>query len=179
MGGCCGDGGGDGGGGGEEKETATSTAAATDMNERERSLVADHSGRAKSLLLSSSVDWTVRLWSHQPRDGQQPLREVANFRSARDYVYDVRWSPVHPGMFAYVDGGGWLHVWDVNADMEEPVVKIQATDGCAAVKIRFTGDGKGLIVGDSTGVTHYFSVKEHSSLSRANAWIKLSKLNHT
>eukprot|EP00942_MAST-04A_sp_MAST-4A-sp1_P003337 g3337.t1 len=157
-----------------EGDGATSNNA---MTERELSSIADHSGRAKSLLLSSSVDWTVKLWSHQPRNGEQPLREVANFRSARDYVYDVRWSPVHPGMFAYVDGGGLLHVWDVNSDMEEPVIKIQVTDGCAAVKIRFTGDGKSLIVGDSTGITHYFNVKENTSLSRANAWIKLSKLN--
>ena len=137
--------------------------------------LADHSGRAKSLLLSSSVDWTVRLWSHQPRDGQHPLREVTSFRSARDYVYDVRWSPVNPGMFAYVDGSGWLHVWDVNVDMEEPVVKIQATDGCAAVKVRFAGDGKGLIVGDSMGVTHFFSL--NFAAPSPSSWLKLSKLN--
>ena len=155
---------------------SSSGSSSGEVNVDDLNALADHSGRAKSLLLSSSVDWTVRLWSHQPRDGQHPLREVANFRSARDYVYDVRWSPVHPGTFAYVDGGGWLHLWDVNSDMEEPVVKMQVTDGCAAVKIRFSSDGLGLIVGDSVGNVHYLNLKKELS-SRASAWMKLSQLN--
>ena len=165
-----------GGGSGSGSGSGSSSVDQEDLN-RTLSAMADHSGRAKSLLLSSSVDWTVRLWSHQPRDGQHPLREVASFRSARDYVYDVRWSPVHPSMFACVDGGGWLHVWDVNCDMEEPVVKMQVTEGgCAAVKVRFTRDGKGLIVGDSVGRVHYLMLKKETS-SRASAWMQLSKLN--
>ena len=53
------------------------------------------------LFLTSSTDWTTKLWSH--RNVKQPL---LTFENASDYVYDVRWSPAHPALFATVDGMG-------------------------------------------------------------------------
>ncbi|KAF2099661.1 WD40 repeat-like protein [Rhizodiscina lignyota] len=56
--------------------------------------------------------------------GVGPLLEITR----EDLVYDARWSPVRPGVFACVDGAGSLEVWDVNADVEVPVQKVQPSD---------------------------------------------------
>jgi len=33
-------------------------------------------------------------------------------------VLDVEWSPVHPAMFASVDGDGQLNIFNINQDQE-------------------------------------------------------------
>ena len=133
------------------------------------------SGKAKSLLLTSSVDWTVKLWSHTPRDAQHPLREIATFGSSREYVYDVQWSPLHPGLFCYVDGAGMLHLWNINRDTEEPIVRVQVTeDGKAGCnRVRWSHDGRKIIVGDSSGKTHLFDIASLVATPRSGAWGRL------
>lgn len=70
------------------------------------------------LVLSASMDWTVKLWS--PKDRSTPL---ASFEASQEYVYDVAWSPTHPSVFASCDADGYVDVWDVNKDKEQPVVR--------------------------------------------------------
>ena len=41
-----------------------------------------------------------------------------SFEDNGDYVYDVAWSPIHPAVFATVDGMGRLDVWNLNQDTE-------------------------------------------------------------
>ncbi|KAK8114662.1 hypothetical protein PG999_006731 [Apiospora kogelbergensis] len=60
------------------------------------------------LVLSSSLDWSVKLW--------KLVRE--------DVVYDAAWSPVRPGVFALVDGAGNLEIWDLSIETEIPITKI-------------------------------------------------------
>lgn len=60
------------------------------------------------LFLTSSFDWTVKLWSVKEN------RPLYSFEDNGDYVYDVAWSPVHPALFATVDGTGRLDLWDLN-----------------------------------------------------------------
>lgn len=43
---------------------------------------------------------------------------IASFDEADDYVYDVKWHPNHPAMFASVDGAGKFDVWNLNLDTE-------------------------------------------------------------
>ena len=92
------------------------------------------------LVLSSSTDWTVRLWNyqHQPKKrGETSAAEIIGlkcFEDPKDYVYDVAWSPEHPALFAAVDGQGFLSLYDLTSpDMEMPVAKYQvgAEDGAA------------------------------------------------
>lgn len=33
-------------------------------------------------------------------------------------MYDARWAPTHPAVFATADGSGFLDVWDANEDTE-------------------------------------------------------------
>lgn len=90
------------------------------------------------LVLSSSVDWSVKLWKVRPPAATgtsnasapgttqfvTPILDIAR----EDLVYDARWSPVKPSVFALVDGAGSLEVWDVNVDVEVPVQKVTPSD---------------------------------------------------
>lgn len=43
---------------------------------------------------------------------------IHSFEDNSDYVYDVQWSPVHPALFATVDGMGRLDLWNLNEETE-------------------------------------------------------------
>ncbi|KAG9257942.1 WD40-repeat-containing domain protein [Emericellopsis atlantica] len=84
------------------------------------------------LVLSSSLDWSAKLWkvrapaatSTGTGDGiVSPLMDFVR----EDVVYDARWSPIKPSVFALVDGAGWLELWDIAVETEEPVARILPT----------------------------------------------------
>lgn len=90
------------------------------------------------LFISSSFDWTVKLWSTKVRplklkvDARcyihaklappfsflQSTRPLYSFEDSCDYVYDAMWSPTHPALFACVDLAGRLDLWNLNNDTE-------------------------------------------------------------
>ncbi|KAI9141122.1 WD40-repeat-containing domain protein [Paraphysoderma sedebokerense] len=78
------------------------------------------------LILSSSVDWTVRLWRAKsltkPATTLTTHSPVHSFEEADDYVNDAKWSPVHPALFASVDGTGRVDLWNLNTDTEVRVI---------------------------------------------------------
>jgi dynein intermediate chain len=148
------------------------------------------------LVLSSSLDWSVKLWKVRAPaatsgiagpsgtggvngvavpgaggagggagDGYvvAPLMEFVR----EDVVYDARWSPTRPGVFALVDGGGWVEVWDLTVETEEPVARIapsQKGEGRGLLsrslnKVAWeAGEGKRLAVGGIDGVVSVFEV---------------------
>ena len=64
---------------------------------------------ASALYLTSSYDWTVKLWAqHSPTT-------LSSFESSRDYTYDAAWHPTHPGLFVCGDSTGQLDVWRLGA----------------------------------------------------------------
>lgn len=73
------------------------------------------------MVLSSSFDWTVKLWS--PKFKNKPL---ITFESSDDYVYDVCWNRANPSLFSAVDGEGYIHLWDISKDTEAPILKYKA-----------------------------------------------------
>jgi len=77
------------------------------------------------LFLTSSVDWTVKLWrskgsSVKPADKTTTsgISPIHSFEEADDYVFDVKWHPNHPAMFGTVDGSGKFDLWNLNQDSE-------------------------------------------------------------
>jgi WD40 repeat protein len=93
----------------------------------------------KDLLLTSSLDWTVKLWNlASPGGFENPLLELVIFSSFNfviviqafllisfvldyrlvsatyDYVCDVRWSPTNPAVFCTITSGGVLTLWDLS-----------------------------------------------------------------
>eukprot|EP00694_Reclinomonas_americana_P002475 EC788001.1.p1 GENE.EC788001.1~~EC788001.1.p1 ORF type:complete len:143 (+),score=38.79 EC788001.1:51-431(+) len=92
------------------------------------------------------MDWTCKLW-----DLKRSTPLLYTFEHFQDYVYDARWSPVHPGVFAAGDGTGTLTLWNLNEDTEVPYASIQIGDK-ALNRLRWSHDGRRLAVGDSQGV---------------------------
>lgn len=82
------------------------------------------------LAISSSLDWSVKLWKIRAPAatstigaGDGAISPLIDF-VREDVVYDAKWSPVKPSVFALVDGAGWLEFWDIAIDTEEPVSRI-------------------------------------------------------
>lgn len=82
------------------------------------------------LVLSSSLDWSVKLWkvrapaaTSTTGSGDGSISPLIDF-VREDVVYDAKWSPVKPNVFALVDGAGWLELWDIAMETEEPVSRI-------------------------------------------------------
>ena len=98
------------------------------------------------LFLTCSVDWTVKLWrakSLTNASGPPPpslstnlsgstsgksagtagshasaIAPIYSFEEADDYVYDVKWHPLHPAVFGTADGSGKFDLWNLNTDTE-------------------------------------------------------------
>ena len=98
------------------------------------------------LFLTSSMDWTVKLWS------QKSLKPIFSFEEYDEYVYDARWSPIHPALFATVDGLGRLRLWNINENSEQPIFSAEIGNKASALnRLRWSADGKKIIVGNSIG----------------------------
>lgn len=69
------------------------------------------------LLLSSSNDWTVRVWDTKQRE--IPLH---SFETSDEIVFDAQWSPIHPSLFVSGDGEGYIDIWDMNKNIEDPLI---------------------------------------------------------
>ncbi|MCJ1391879.1 hypothetical protein MMC18_004746 [Xylographa bjoerkii] len=145
------------------------------------------------MLLTSSLDWTVKLWkvrasssaaaataitpssstfaSTLPGGSTSNVQEVHPIMefAREDVVYDARWSPYRPGVFALVDGAGSLEVWDLMYDVEVPAAK--ATPSANKKVVGLAGaylpkslnkvawdekDGKRLAVGGAGGMVTVF-----------------------
>ena len=97
------------------------------------------------LFLTCSVDWTVKLWRAKSLTNAGPpppslstnlssstsgksagaagshasaVAPIYSFEEADDYVYDVKWHPLHPATFGTVDGSGKFDLWNLNTDTE-------------------------------------------------------------
>lgn len=80
------------------------------------------------MTLCECAKFLIRL-ARQPEAGAAPQslhglsalqhnKPLYSFEDNADYVYDVMWSPVHPALFACVDGMGRLDLWNLNNDTE-------------------------------------------------------------
>ncbi|KAI4584715.1 hypothetical protein MJG53_006249 [Ovis ammon polii x Ovis aries] len=141
------------------------------------------------LFVTSSFDWTVKLWTTKmerpesqnremfrvPDELTIPLNYVTpfprkgtikhnkplySFEDNADYVYDVMWSPVHPALFACVDGMGRLDLWNLNNDTEVPTASVAVEGASALNRARWAHGGKEVAVGDSEGRIWIYDVGE-------------------
>lgn len=131
---------------------------------------AQGSGDFAHLFLSSSTDWTVKLWSY--RNTSRPLY---SFEEAGDYIYDVAWSPTHPALFVTADGMGCLDFWNLNQDTEIPAAKVWVDKKEALNCVKWGANGRTLAVGDAAGVVHIYEVGERLSTPRLDESIRLKE----
>ncbi|XP_059427714.1 cytoplasmic dynein 1 intermediate chain 2-like isoform X3 [Carassius carassius] len=118
------------------------------------------------LFVTSSFDWTVKLWSNK---NNKPLY---SFEDNSDYVYDVMWSPTHPALFACVDGVGHLDLWNLNNETEVPTASVTVEGSPALNRVRWTHSGREVAVGDSEGQVHIYDVGEQISVPRQDEWTR-------
>ena len=142
-----------------------------------------HGGKfCKDLLLTSSLDWTVKLWNTIPSlFTNEPLLEVV--APSYDYVCDVQWSPVNPALFSTITSGGVLTLWDLSKSTLEAQDSFNILKGlpssssgnvnsgvdchsCALNKLVWSMDGLSLYVGDTRGGVRHIAVKESAARSR-------------
>lgn len=110
---------------------------------------------SSELLLTSSVDWTCKLWDLK----KSPL-PLCEFQCTNDYVLDVQWSPKHPAVFAAADGEGSLQLWNLNESVDSPVFRTDAKEKDAALnRVRWSKDGSYVASGDSNGSLDVYSVR--------------------
>lgn len=118
------------------------------------------------LFLSSSFDWTIKLWSLKKSS------PVYSFEDNSDYVYDVQWSPTHPGLFAAVDGMGRVDLWNLNNDTEVPTASVTLDGQPAANRVKWGHQGNQIAVGDAEGKIWIYDVGESLAVPRHDEWSK-------
>lgn len=116
------------------------------------------------LALTSSFDWTIKLWSNKSTN------LLYSFEDNGDYVYDVQWSPIHPALFAAVDGMGRLDLWNLNKDTEVPTCSVTIEPLSAINRVKWAASGHQLAVGDDDGHVYIYDVGEQLATPRQDEW---------
>uniref|UniRef100_A0A8C4SN29 Dynein cytoplasmic 1 intermediate chain 1b n=1 Tax=Erpetoichthys calabaricus TaxID=27687 RepID=A0A8C4SN29_ERPCA len=120
------------------------------------------------LFVTSSFDWTVKLWTTKHN------KPLYSFEDNADYVYDVMWSPVHPALFACVDGMGRLDLWNLNNDTEVPTASVAIEGASALNRVRWAATGKEVAVGDSEGRVWIYDVGE-LAVPHTDDWTRFAR----
>lgn len=124
------------------------------------------------LFLTSSFDWTVKLWS------SKKLTPLYSFENAGDYIMDVGWSPIHPALFASADLTGKLSFWNLNTDTEVPISSIQVGTGMdsALNRLSWHQSGQMIATASQNGKVTIFELGETISQPSVD---ESSRLNQT
>ncbi|XP_077124244.1 cytoplasmic dynein 1 intermediate chain 1 isoform X4 [Ranitomeya variabilis] len=120
------------------------------------------------LFLTSSFDWTVKLWTTKHN------KPLYSFEDNADYVYDVMWSPLHPAIFACVDGMGRLDLWNLNSDTEVPTASTTVEGASALNRVHWAQSGREVAVGDSEGRIWIYDVGEFA-VPHSDEWGRLAR----
>ncbi|CAD7089868.1 unnamed protein product [Hermetia illucens] len=121
------------------------------------------------LFLTSSIDWTIKLWS------LKDTKPLYSFEDNSDYVMDVAWSPINPALFASVDGSGRLDLWNLNQDTEVPTASVVVEGAPALNRISWTPSGLHVTIGDDSGRVYVYDVAEHIAHPRMDEWTRFSR----
>ncbi|KAJ2385609.1 hypothetical protein GGI05_004647, partial [Coemansia sp. RSA 2603] len=118
-------------------------------------------GDFADLFLTASSDWSVRLWRARPaaKPASPAPADIAAlhvFDAFDDYVYDARWSPVHPAVFASADASGRLALWNLNADVELPAHAAHTPR--ALHKLAWDRAGRRIAAGGADGLLYLYDV---------------------
>ncbi|SCL99069.1 cytoplasmic dynein intermediate chain, putative [Plasmodium chabaudi chabaudi] len=121
------------------------------------------------LMLTSSVDWTCKLLSIK-----NPENVLFTFDGFDDYIMDIKWSPVHPGIFATCTSNSKIQLWNISNDIEnsyyETVLNVKAVN-----KIAWSYDGKKLIAADSSGFLTLWNTSSDIYQPRSDEIAKFDK----
>eukprot|EP01054_Gregarina_sp_Poly1_P004311 Gregarina_sp_Poly_1__4310@NODE_233_length_11059_cov_49_751365_g206_i0_p2_GENE_NODE_233_length_11059_cov_49_751365_g206_i0NODE_233_length_11059_cov_49_751365_g206_i0_p2_ORF_typecomplete_len614_score116_31ANAPC4_WD40/PF12894_7/5_4e03ANAPC4_WD40/PF12894_7/0_041ANAPC4_WD40/PF12894_7/0_00068ANAPC4_WD40/PF12894_7/0_12WD40_like/PF17005_5/8_4WD40_like/PF17005_5/4_7e06WD40/PF00400_32/8_1WD40/PF00400_32/26WD40/PF00400_32/0_14WD40/PF00400_32/1_3Nup160/PF11715_8/8e02Nup160/PF11715_8/0_0061MerRDNAbind/PF0927 len=120
-------------------------------------------GRDDDLVLTSSTDWSVRLWDLNTSG--VPLH---TFETSTEFVFDVKWAPNHSAVFATGDGGANLCIWNLNRSWYQPRIQVQIEQNAAISRLEWLMAGKRVLAGTSTGRVHCAAIGPELSQGRSN-----------
>ena len=124
-----------------------------------------HLSQDHSLLLTASLDGTVKLWDVE---GIEP-RMLECFEASDAFVTDVAWSPTHSTVFAACDADGLVFVYDPLREKVDPVTGIRTTSDGGFTKLRWAADGKSIACGDTNGAIRFLEVGDDLAASSSGA----------
>jgi dynein intermediate chain 1 len=101
-----------------------------------------------SVFLSSSSDWTVKLWSTQRHSA--PLCSFDLMQA----VGDVDWSPIASTIFAAVTADGTLVVFDLAVNRNKPIASQKVIAKGKLTRVQFNAKEPVILAGDDRGSTH-------------------------
>ncbi|KAI8874075.1 WD40 repeat-like protein [Ramicandelaber brevisporus] len=106
---------------------------------------------------SANLVATYGMSSGSTADHVATISPLCTLNDFEDYVYDVKWSPVHPALLAAVDGTGRLSVWNLNSSIEVPTLSVivgtNSTGASAGSNTNAASSSGGPAVA-SSGATH-------------------------
>lgn len=120
------------------------------------------------LFLTSSIDWSIKLWS------LKDTKPLYSFEDNSDYVMDVAFSPIHPSLFAAVDGSGRLDLWNLNQDTEVPTASVIVEGAPALNRVSWTPSGYHVTIGDESGKIYVYDVADNLANPRIDEWQRFS-----
>jgi hypothetical protein len=101
----------------------TAAGGATSSQNGGASRLTSSSAGGRSSLSSSRLGSST---SGPPPPGT--ISPLFTFEEAGDYVYDVRWHPLHPAVFGTVDAAGKFNLWNLNVDTEVRVATLESQE---------------------------------------------------
>jgi dynein intermediate chain len=108
------------------------------------------------LILSSGVDWTVKMWA--PAYTDKPLLSLMSH--SYDYMSDVQWSPSHPTLMATASSNGSVGLWNFALSLEEPItgsdgIVVEPEGGSSGKglnKLKWSSDGRRMLAASADRV---------------------------
>lgn len=131
------------------------------------------------LFLTSSIKiWSLKLpissCQFSVVSGINSNKPLYSFEDNSDYVMDVAWSPVHPALFAAVDGSGRLDLWNLNQDTKVPTASIVVAGAPALNRVSWTPSGLHVCIGDEAGKLYVYDVAENLAQPSRDEWSRFN-----
>ncbi|KAK0541359.1 hypothetical protein OC835_000220 [Tilletia horrida] len=108
------------------------------------------------------------------------FQPVLAFEESSEYVYDVKWHTYHPALFGQVDGNGRFDVYNLNYDVERPILSTvpgASSDGRtparALNKLAWDRkDGRRCALGSSDGRVYIYELAESLAAPAEDEFVK-------
>ncbi|EGU11335.1 Cytoplasmic dynein intermediate chain [Rhodotorula toruloides ATCC 204091] len=162
------------------------------------------------LFLTCGVDWTVKLWraggalggpqagktgatsskTSSSSGGANAIAPLLSFEEADEYVFDVKWHPLHPAVFGTVDGAGKFDLWNLNTDTEVPIISTAVGESSPAASRPLGGssgrrglnklawerkEGRRAAIGSSDGKVYVYELSQDLVTPREGEWDQMRK----
>ncbi|SCZ87843.1 BZ3500_MvSof-1268-A1-R1_Chr2-3g05311 [Microbotryum saponariae] len=119
---------------------------------------------------TTSSNTNSNLIAKQPT-GSTLIRPLFSFEDSTDYLFDVKWHPHHPSIFATVDGSGKFDLWNLNIDAEVPLVSTVVGEK-GLNRLCWDKEGKKVALGGAEGKVWVYEVHQGRSGSRGETFSK-------